>query len=122
MLHRLCVLFYIDLERRKVFLAGVMEFLQDSLRGGTVNEDESALLIATAGQGPAIALDESDHMHFDLHVDSEDELAMELERLTGLGAKRVDWSYPDDAHFVVLADTEGNLFCVVNTGGTGHIG
>jgi predicted enzyme related to lactoylglutathione lyase len=25
--------------------------------------------------------------------------------------------YPDGAHFVVLADTEGNLFCVVNTEG-----
>jgi len=25
--------------------------------------------------------------------------------------------YPDGANFVVLADTEGNLFCVVNTEG-----
>ncbi|MGH3097804.1 MAG: VOC family protein [Streptosporangiales bacterium] len=33
-----------------------------------------------------------------------------------LGAKRVEWDYPDDADFVVLADTEGNLFCVVNAG------
>lgn len=33
------------------------------------------------------------------------------------GATRVDWTYPENAHFVVLADTEGNLFCVVNTGG-----
>jgi hypothetical protein len=31
----------------------------------------------------------------------------------------VDWVYPPDAGFVVLSDTEGNLFCVVNTeGGT----
>jgi hypothetical protein len=27
----------------------------------------------------------------------------------------VDWAYPDGADFVVLADTEGNLFCVINT-------
>jgi hypothetical protein len=29
----------------------------------------------------------------------------------------VDWDlYPDDADFVVLADTEGNRFCVIDTG------
>lgn len=28
---------------------------------------------------------------------------------------KVDWQCPDDADFVVLADPEGNLFCVVNT-------
>jgi hypothetical protein len=30
-----------------------------------------------------------------------------------LGAQRVEWTYPEDADFVVLADTEGNLFCVI---------
>ena len=25
-----------------------------------------------------------------------------------------DWPYPDGADFVVLRDTEGNLFCVIN--------
>jgi len=29
------------------------------------------------------------------------------------GARRVEWTYPEDADFVVLADTEGNLFCVI---------
>lgn len=33
-----------------------------------------------------------------------------------LGATRVDWTYPDGASFVVLADPEGSHFCVVNTG------
>jgi hypothetical protein len=33
-----------------------------------------------------------------------------------LGAERVDWDlYPEDPDFVVLADTEGNRFCVVDT-------
>jgi hypothetical protein len=32
-------------------------------------------------------------------------------------AERVDWDlYPDDAVFAVLADTEGNRFCVIDTG------
>ena len=35
--------------------------------------------------------------------------------LVALGASPVDWdSYPDDPDFVVLADTEGNRFCVVD--------
>ena len=38
-----------------------------------------------------------------------------MERLLSLGARNVDWMYPDGANFVVLFDTEGNLFCVVNT-------
>jgi glyoxalase superfamily protein len=41
------------------------------------------------------------------------DLDTEVERLVALGARRVDWVYPEDADFVVLADTEGNLFCVI---------
>ena len=37
----------------------------------------------------------------------------EVERLLGLGARHVDWHYPDDADYVVLADPDGNRFCVV---------
>ena len=36
-----------------------------------------------------------------------------LDRLVAIGAQRVDWVYPDGADFVVLSDTEGNLFCVI---------
>ena len=53
-------------------------------------------------------------IHLDLYA--EDQVA-ELERLRGLGARDVDWDhYPDDADWVVLEDTEGNRFCVVQTG------
>jgi hypothetical protein len=65
--------------------------------------------------GTAMNLDETDRMHFDLYVDSAAEQESEVQRLVALGATRVPWTYPDDADFVVLADTEGNLFCVVNT-------
>ena len=34
---------------------------------------------------------------------------------SGLGAQSVEWdSYPDDADFVVLADPDGNRFCIVD--------
>lgn len=57
-------------------------------------------------------LDGKDKMHIDLWVDEGDDLESEVERLVALGAKRVDWHYPEDAQHVVLADPEGNLFCV----------
>jgi catechol 2,3-dioxygenase-like lactoylglutathione lyase family enzyme len=62
------------------------------------------------------ALDETDRTHLDLHTDSAAEQAAEIERLIGLGARRVDWTYQEGATHVVLADPDGNLFCVVNTG------
>lgn len=37
----------------------------------------------------------------------------EVERLIRLGATRVDWDYPERADYVVLADPDGNRFCVV---------
>jgi hypothetical protein len=76
-----------------------------------------AFLVPEDGEGPRLHLDEDDRMHLDLWVSNEDEQRAEVERLVSLGASRVRWAYPEDADFVVLADTEGNLFCVVNAGG-----
>jgi catechol 2,3-dioxygenase-like lactoylglutathione lyase family enzyme len=77
--------------------------------------------------GASVALQRSetppqDHprLHLDLHVADAAEQAAEVDRLTALGARRVDWdSYPDDPDFVVLADPEGNLFCIVDLGHDG---
>jgi hypothetical protein len=51
-------------------------------------------------------------LHLDLRADgaSFDE---ELERLFSLGATQVDVGQPDDATWVVLADPEGNEFCLL---------
>jgi catechol 2,3-dioxygenase-like lactoylglutathione lyase family enzyme len=84
---------------------------------GYVPRSEGSLtLVPGNGDGPALTLDETDRMHLDLHVADAAEQQAEVERLIALGAQRVDWQYPDGADFVVLADTEGNLFCVVNAG------
>lgn len=79
------------------------------------------VLVPPGGDGPALLLDETDMTHLDLHVGSEPEQRAEVERLIALGARRVDWVYPEDASFVVLSDTEGNLFCVVNTEGARRV-
>ncbi len=53
-------------------------------------------------------------IHLDLYA--EDQPA-EIRRLLSIGAREVDWDdYPDDADWIVLEDTEGNRFCVVDTG------
>lgn len=74
------------------------------------------------GTGTAIALQTSQtppedypRLHFDLHVTSADEQEAEAARLVSLGASRVDWdSYPEDPDFIVLADPDGNRFCIVD--------
>lgn len=53
-------------------------------------------------------------IHLDLYAEDQ---AAEIARLIELGARTVDWDdYPDDADWIVLEDTEGNRFCVVDTG------
>ena len=45
------------------------------------------------------------------------EQVAEADRLVSLGAQRVDWDrFPFDPDFIVLADTEGNRFCIVDLG------
>lgn len=52
-------------------------------------------------------------LHFDLRADGLS-TADELDRLLALGARRVDVGQPSDASWVVLADPEGNEFCLLS--------
>ncbi|WP_433174588.1 VOC family protein [Actinoallomurus sp. CA-150999] len=79
------------------------------------------VLAPASGDGPNISLGLSEtpvqdrpRVHLDLYTADQ---AAEVDRLVGLGASHVDWQdYPEDADFVVLADTEGNRFCVIAYG------
>ena len=51
-------------------------------------------------------------VHLDLTTTADDRDA-EIERLVGLGARRVDIGQTGDESWDVLADPEGNEFCVV---------
>jgi catechol 2,3-dioxygenase-like lactoylglutathione lyase family enzyme len=74
------------------------------------------------GPGVRVALQRSQaqpqdqpRIHLDLHVADAAEQQAEVARLVAIGAERVAWdSYPDDPDFVVLADPDGNRFCVVD--------
>lgn len=86
-------------------------------------EDDWVVLAPREGQGTPLALGKSvtavqEHprVHLDLYVDDAEAQAAEVERLVGLGAERVEWDlYPVDPDFVVLADPDGNRFCVIDT-------
>jgi hypothetical protein len=52
-------------------------------------------------------------IHFDLATYSRTEHATLVARLVEAGAQRIDVGQPDEADWVVLADPEGNEFCVV---------
>jgi catechol 2,3-dioxygenase-like lactoylglutathione lyase family enzyme len=79
-------------------------------------------LVPASGHGAALAFQYSEtpvqerpRSHIDLSVADAAEQAAEVDRLVLLGAERVDWDlYPADPDFVVLADPDGNRFCVVD--------
>ncbi|MFP3991199.1 VOC family protein [Streptomyces sp. E11-3] len=81
--------------------------------------EDSVILVPPDGRaGAHLALDTSEtpvqsrpRVHLDLYAADQ---RAEVERLVALGAAVVDWEYPDDADFVVLADPEGSRFCVVD--------
>ena len=54
-------------------------------------------------------------IHLDLYADDQ---TAEVERLKTLGATEIDWpKKPADADFVIMADPEGNRFCVIDSAG-----
>jgi catechol 2,3-dioxygenase-like lactoylglutathione lyase family enzyme len=83
--------------------------------------DDWAILVPKKGQGVQLAIsivtsDAESHQrhHLDLYAD---DVRAEVERLLTLGARRVEWRYPPGADYTVLADPDGNTFCVIEKGG-----
>ncbi|MEU4349821.1 VOC family protein [Streptomyces sp. NPDC023838] len=81
-------------------------------------EDEEEIVIGadvTAYPGMCfVPVPESKTVKNRLHIDlNPDDQAAEVERIIGLGARRVDVGQGEEATWVVLADPEGNEFCVL---------
>lgn len=53
-------------------------------------------------------------LHLDLAPRADDDQAAEVQRLLDMGASRVDVGQGDEVPWVVLADPEGNEFCVLS--------
>jgi hypothetical protein len=106
-----------DVARATAFWSAALDYApQDN------GDDTWVILNPQKGDGARLALMLSEtpvqlhpRIHLDLWADNQE---AEVQRLLDLGAERVDWDlYPDDADFIVLADPEGNRFCVVDASG-----
>jgi catechol 2,3-dioxygenase-like lactoylglutathione lyase family enzyme len=109
-----------DVQRAARFWGAALGYrLRTDGFGGWTN-----VLAPTGGTGTMLALQRSEtppqdrpRIHLDLHVADAAEQRAEAARLVSLGAEEVDWDdYPADPDFVVLADPDGNRFCIVDLG------
>lgn len=79
--------------------------------------EDWAILVPATGEGQQMAItivssDAATHQRHHLDLYASDAEA-EVQRLLSLGAQRIDWRYPEGADYIVLADPDGNRFCVV---------
>ena len=101
--------------------ARMMAFWQEALRyvpsRPPTPGDPFVVLKDPEGKGPNVSIDQMEpergRLHLDLYTDDQEG---EVERLLHLGATRYRPREPGE-DFVILADPEGNLFCVVDTTG-----
>jgi catechol 2,3-dioxygenase-like lactoylglutathione lyase family enzyme len=106
-----------DLERQTEFWQAVLGYE----RRREADNDDFVLLGPPDGAGPNLSLDRvrstlqiPPRLHLDLYTEDQ---TGEVERLLALGATEVHWDKrPPDADYVILADPEGNRFCVVDIG------
>jgi hypothetical protein len=106
-----------NLRRQTEFWSAALDYVPRGLEGG--DDETFALLRPRDGVGPNISLDRvhstlqvPPRIHLDLYTEDQ---AGEVERLIELGATEVHWDKrPTDADYVILADPEGNRFCVVD--------
>jgi predicted enzyme related to lactoylglutathione lyase len=104
-----------DLQRQAAFWEAALDYVRR-----VDDSDDFMLLRPKDGTGPNVSLDRvrstlqvPPRIHLDLYTEDQ---AGEVQRLIALGATEVHWDKrPPDADYVILADPEGNRFCVVDT-------
>jgi catechol 2,3-dioxygenase-like lactoylglutathione lyase family enzyme len=106
-----------DLQKQTAFWTAALDYVPRGTEHG--DDDGFAILYPRDGGGPNVSLDRvrstlpiPPRIHLDLYTEDQ---AGEVKRLIGLGATEVHWDKrPADADYVILADPEGNRFCVVD--------
>jgi Glyoxalase-like domain len=103
-----------NLQRQAEFWAAALDYVPREQ-----TSDDFVLLRPRDGVGPNVSLDRvrstvqvPPRIHLDLYTDDQ---TGEVRRLIELGATEVHWDKrPPDADYVILADPEGNRFCVID--------
>jgi hypothetical protein len=103
-----------DLQSQTEFWSAALDYVPRE-----ENSDDFVLMRPRDGIGPNLSLDVQrstlqvpPRIHLDLYTDDQ---PGEVRRLIALGATEVHWDKrPPDADYVILADPEGNRFCVVD--------
>ena len=106
-----------DLPRQLEFWMAALDYLPRD----PGEPEGNVVLRPRSGPGPNIDLDTArselqipPRIHVDLYAADQ---PAEVARLKSLGATEVHWDkMPADADFTILADPEGNRFCVIDTG------
>jgi predicted enzyme related to lactoylglutathione lyase len=101
-------------------LPGLARFWTQALGWPVLSEREREIVIGPDVNAPigicfmpvTDAKTVKNRVHVDLTTSAEDR-DQEIERLIGLGARRVDVGQTGEESWTVLADPEGNEFCVV---------
>ena len=105
-----------DLERQAAFWTAALGYERRTSDG-----NDFALLYPKDRVGPNVSLDVvrsklqiPPRIHLDLYAEDQ---AAEVARLTALGATEIHWDKrPPDADYIIMADPEGNRFCVIDAG------
>ena len=103
-----------DLERAIAFWTQALGYVRRDPDG----DDTFAVLRDPAREWSHVSLQLTDkpkaglnRVHLDLYADDQE---AEVARLESIGATRVEpWPYDADADYVVMADPDGNEFCVI---------
>ena len=103
-----------DLRRQMAFWSAALDYVP---REGPI--EDFVIMRPRDGVGPSLSLDMvrstvqvPPRIHLDLYTEDQ---TGEVRRLLGLGATEVHWDKrPPDADYLIMADPEGNRFCVVD--------
>ncbi|GAB2655478.1 VOC family protein [Kribbella swartbergensis] len=104
----------LDMDRAANFWARALGY---DRRDRVGPQEQYTKLTDPVGSGPAVLIQRAERIpsdpapvHIDLYTSKRDE---HVDRMVALGATRAEWQYPDEHDFIVLRDTEGNEFCVI---------
>ena len=89
----------------------VLDASDEGVEIGAADGSKPTLFFAPVPEGKTI----KNRLHIDLNASAGSSQEAELRRLLEMGAKPVDVGQGDDVTWIVLADPEGNEFCLLRS-------